>query len=331
MTHSNHDEFPDDELIERLKEAPVDAQARGVVPPADVVWTRLAARMRESAGGSEPHIGAAKEQPRDRSRSRAGMGGPASWNSVAFGTQTLRRLVTGLAIAAVGVIAVSVTRHASPPSSVPAARRYATGAGELAIVRLADGSRVTLSVGSQLDVPADYAQGNRTLTLNGEAQFQVVAAAGAPFIVKSGTVTTQVLGTTFVVRHYSGDGTTTVAVRDGKVALGATVLSARQQVVVGPGITPVVSPVDDARFAFTDGVLALDNVALRHAIPDLHRWYGADVRLGDSLVARNVVTGRFKGGAPANLKSILELTFDARVVQQGKTLILYSRGERHGK
>jgi ferric-dicitrate binding protein FerR (iron transport regulator) len=120
-------------------------------------------------------------------------------------------------------------RRRLPATSVT----YTTAPGQRTRLMLADGSQVTLSGASRLDVPTDYVTGHHTVWLVGEARFTVPHHAGTAFTVVSGPTITRVLGTSFLVRRYGADGVTLVTVYEGKVAIGATILSAPQSISVG--------------------------------------------------------------------------------------------------
>ena len=202
---------------------------------------------------------------------------------------------------------------------------YTTPNGAQATITLPDSSQVTLNVASQLEVPADYSTGNRTLRLKGEAMFTVAHRSAAPFTVIAGPSTTRVLGTRFVVRHYDTDTTALVSVQDGKVAVGTAVLAANQEVEVSQSQMTPVRAGNALRTGFTRGVFTLDGVQLKDAIPDLNRWFNANVQLGDSSLATRVLFGDCVTGTVANLAEFLELTFDIRVVRRGSTLTLYPK------
>ncbi len=202
---------------------------------------------------------------------------------------------------------------------------YTTGNGQRATIALTDGSTVVLGVASRLEVPADYPTGNRTLRLAGEALFTVRHGARTPFTVVTGTVVTRVLGTSFMVRQYPTDTATVVVVRDGKVAVRSAVLTAAQQAEVGRSGAVHVGKADLSQLSFADGVLTLNAVRLSDAIPQLNRWYDADIRLGDPRLAGWRVTGECAAGALSDLVNILELTLNVRVVRDGRVLTLFPR------
>ena len=203
---------------------------------------------------------------------------------------------------------------------------YSTGDGQRANIMLPDGSTVALNVASRLEVPVDYAVGNHTMHLMGEALFTVPHHEGMPLAtVIAGATTARVLGTSFAVRHYATDTTTIVAVHDGKVAVGTTVVTAHRLMEVGrKGLWHLQSS-DASLFAFATGTLTLNDVPLSAAIVELDRWYSADIRLGDATLEKRRLKGKFTAGSLGDLAEILELTFDVRVVRDGRVLTLFPR------
>lgn len=202
---------------------------------------------------------------------------------------------------------------------------YTTGNGQRANITLPDGSTVALNVASRLDVPADYAAGHHTVRLAGEALFTVVHHDGQPVTVVTGSAKVCVLGTSFVVREYATDSTATVAVRSGKVMVQSVVLSATQQAEFGKTGVVHVRPADLSQFSFASGVLTLKAVPLRDAIVALDRWYNADIRLASPALGQRQIMGEFTAGSLSDLVTTLEVTFNVRVVRDGRVLTIYPR------
>lgn len=247
-----------------------------------------------------------------------------------FKPRPLRRGVWSIAAGLVFVTTVVVAGWKTGALHVgghgeTAVSTYTTANGERATITLPDGSTVALNVASRLEVPVDYSAGNHTLRLTGEALFTVLHHTDGAFTVISGPTTTRVLGTRFVVRRYTTDSTTTVAVHDGKVAIRALVLRANQQVEIGRRGASRVGPARAAQFSFATGVLTLDGIPLSDAIPELDRWYDVDVRLGNPALANQRLTGDVPAGSLAELSALLEWTFNMRVVREGRTLTLFPR------
>ena len=116
-----------------------------------------------------------------------------------------------------------------------------------------------------------------------------------------------------------------MAVRDGKVSVRSLVLTAGRQVEFGGAGVAHVQAADPGQFSFATGVLTVNGVLLRDEIPELNRWYNADIRLADSTVAMRRITGGFTAGSLADLTELLELTFNIRVVRDGRVITLYQK------
>jgi transmembrane sensor len=267
---------------------------------------------------------------RARARSAAISAGSGDTEArLSIGPRPAVKIAAWYAIAATAMIGVGIATLVTAVKWNRArhqavATTYTTRNGERANITLSDGSTVVLNVASRLDVPGDYLTGNRALHLTGEALFTVAHHAGQPFRVIVGQDTTRDVGTTFLVRRYPTDRTTTVAVREGEVAVRSVIVSAAQQADVNA--TDVrVSLVDSAQFSFASGVLTITGGLLPDVLPELDRWYDAEIRLGDPGLATRRLTGQYANGSLADLAAILEMTFDVRVVRTGRTLTLYSK------
>ncbi|MBF4516881.1 FecR domain-containing protein [Flavobacterium sp. ANB] len=91
-----------------------------------------------------------------------------------------------------------------------------TFAKDIRLLFLPDGTRVWLNENSELEYPSKFSPDKRTVTLKGEAFFEVKRDPSRPFIISSGTIKTTVLGTSFNIKAY-GDKEPEVNVRTGKV------------------------------------------------------------------------------------------------------------------
>jgi len=98
--------------------------------------------------------------------------------------------------------------------------RNTTNASQL--VRLPDGSKVTLYRGSQIRFPRSFTVQQREVFLVGEAFFDIVRRPKQPFMVYTDQLITKVLGTSFTVRAYPNDKEAKVIVRTGKVSVFKT-------------------------------------------------------------------------------------------------------------
>src|SRR6266571_332779 len=153
-----------------------------------------------------------------------------------------------------GALWWSVTRHAPV-----AMREFTTARGQRAEMRLADGTRILLSVDSKLRVPGDYGAAARNVYVDGEAYFEVTHDATKPFAVHAANALVRDLGTRFSVRAYAGEQRVRVVVAQGKVALRSVAA------VDTTSLTPVLTPGDLGRLD-SSGALTL-----RHGV-NVHRY-----------------------------------------------------------
>jgi transmembrane sensor len=296
-------------LLQALRENEGGGQALSDIRGEDITWERVWFRAlsggRPATHASKGRRGINPHPPRSRT----------GWH-----------IISGLALSAILLsTGWAIGHHRAPYRTHRLPLIYSTGPGERANITLSDGSTVVLDVASRLEVPADNITDHHTMRLMGEALFTVSHRDGVPFTVVAGGVATRVLGTSFLVRHYASDTTTTVAVREGRVAVGSAVLAAHQLVELTKGGAWQIVPADAAEFTFATGTLTLPEMPLAQAIPELNRWYDADIRLGDSALAARHIVGEFAAGSLADVRAILAMTFGVRVVRAGKTLTLYPR------
>lgn len=92
---------------------------------------------------------------------------------------------------------------------------------DIRLINLPDGTRVWLNENTQIEYPSKFSDDQRTVTLKGEAFFEVKHDQSRPFIISSGAIKTTVLGTSFNVKAYT-DIQPEVSVRTGKVKVEST-------------------------------------------------------------------------------------------------------------
>lgn len=82
-----------------------------------------------------------------------------------------------------------------------AAGFFTNDVGKVSTFLLPDGSKVWLSTGSTIEYTENFPN-NRQVNLSGEAFFEVFHNPKSPFKITTGTVTTEVLGTSFNLKSY---------------------------------------------------------------------------------------------------------------------------------
>jgi transmembrane sensor len=95
-----------------------------------------------------------------------------------------------------------------------------TSSGPL-LVKLEDGSRITLRPGSLIRYAEHFSDMNREVLLIGEAFFEISKDHDRPFLVYANELVTKVLGTSFTIRALESSREVTVEVKTGRVSVFA--------------------------------------------------------------------------------------------------------------
>lgn len=148
-----------------------------------------------------------------------------------------------LRYAAVAIIAIAVGFTASWLTGTLGSAQHDTTvevpAGAKTRITLPDGTTVWLNSSSRLTYNSTYGKGSRSVTLDGEAYFDVVKNKRSPFLVKAGETQVRVLGTRFDMKAYSHDERSRVTLLEGSLSVStgrgdspATVIKPGEQAIL---------------------------------------------------------------------------------------------------
>lgn len=150
--------------------------------------------------------------------------------------------------------------------------------GQRTTIVFNDGSRVTLNSGTTLIYPDTFGKDSREVRLEGEAFFQIERDESRPFVIRSGELSTQVLGTSFNINAYNPEGIR-VGVVTGKVKVG----NGEKEVMLTAGLESKysskqgsfsVNRVDESEMnSWMDDRIVFKNSSLIEAFGQLERWY----------------------------------------------------------
>jgi ferric-dicitrate binding protein FerR (iron transport regulator) len=150
-------------------------------------------------------------------------------------------------------------------------------------LQLPDGTKVWMNAGSTLTYPTAFTGGERTVTVTGEAYFEVVRNAVMPFKVSvNGQSEIEVLGTHFNVKAYANETGIYTTLLEGSVAVknfhDKIILNPGQQAVASsaPGIDVHAADVDKV-MAWKNGLFDFEGATLGEAMNQLSRWYDIEV------------------------------------------------------
>jgi transmembrane sensor len=181
---------------------------------------------------------------------------------------------------------------------------------------LMDGSKVVLNSGSSLRYIKNFQPDLREIELSGEAYFEVTKDPNRPFIVRTGQISTQVLGTSFNVKAFENEAIE-VSLLTGLVEVE---VDSDQKINLVPGEALRFQPENkkiqkgkfnkDKTLAWTQKTIVFDKTQIVEVKRVLENWYGVEIRFMNQPSRDLAISGRFND---QSLKDVLEgLSYSAR-------------------
>lgn len=208
-------------------------------------------------------------------------------------------------------------------------------ANKTGTITLPDGSKVVMNAGSTLRYAKNFEGEARAVTLSGEAFFDVQPDPEKPFIIRSGGLSTRVLGTSFNISAYPGARKLTVTVLTGKVSVQDTL--SHRAVTLQPSQKAVFMPESallssetishpENEIAWRQGRIIFDETPLPEVAEALSRRYGVQIVLNGDHLAQCRFNGQFEHDSlDAVLRMITRLT-NTRAKRAGDTVYLSGKG-----
>lgn len=203
---------------------------------------------------------------------------------------------------------------------------YVPRKGEFVLV-LSDGTRIWLNSESTVEYPTSFLPGQRKIRLQGEAYFQVTPDHTSPFIIETGEVQIQVLGTSFNLRAYEDEKVVQTTLTEGKVRMS----SGKRQMILAPDEQGCIDTetgnmakktVDVQIYTgWKDGRFIFEGQTLEEIMRTLARWYDVDVVFQSDKVRNIKFTGNLKRYDDfGQIVSMLELACPAKFIISGTTI-----------
>jgi ferric-dicitrate binding protein FerR (iron transport regulator) len=199
-----------------------------------------------------------------------------------------------------------------------------TAALEKKEVILPDCSKVFLNRHSQVSYRRDFAKTDRTVTLEGEAFFDVKPDAARPFMVRAGASQTRVLGTSFLIKAYEHK-TIQLNVVTGKVAFsgkgsgeaGALVLTAGHSAILQSGKEPKqVQEADPNFMAWKENRLAFTKVPLHKTLSAVEEYFNIRIIVTDTSLLNLDFSGTFENPGLDEVLDVISKAADVKVTEE---------------
>ncbi len=150
---------------------------------------------------------------------------------------------------------------------------------------LADGSKVWLNAASSITFPTQFSGKSRTVSVTGEAYFEVSHNKSAPFKVLSGRQEITVLGTHFNIKAYDDEHKISTTLLEGSVKVndipsGASelLIPGQQAILERSSGNMVIGKADlEEVVAWKNGFFMFNDQKITNIMRAVSRWYDVDV------------------------------------------------------
>lgn len=241
-----------------------------------------------------------------------------------------RQMAAAAGLAVAGLVGAIWWRREAPASPGPV-RTFETSVGQRASFRLADGSLVTLSTDSAVEV-GDWSRTRSLKLARGQAYFEVAKDPHRPFVVTAGDKQVTAVGTAFDVRLDSDQLAVTLVegrVRIGGVAAGrgaSSVEMAAGSQFVARGAEWRVAEVDTAKASsWLKGQIVVDGEPLAEVVAEMNRFSSRKLRIVDPALSSTRVSGVFRTGQVDAFASALQAYGLARISRSDEAFVDLAR------
>jgi len=201
-------------------------------------------------------------------------------------------------------------------------------------ITLPDGSQVTLNKNSQLSYTTDFAKETRSVSLKGEAFFDVARDPQKRFVISAKEATVEVLGTSFNVQAYDSEKQLEVVVATGTVKL--SVPNAKQEVTLQAGDRGVyartekqltqITNIDINFMAWKTRKLIFMETDLSTVIETINHTYQTNITIATNVSATCMVTVTFDQQSLEAILNVLKTTLNLTYKTENGTIIITDAG-----
>lgn len=194
---------------------------------------------------------------------------------------------------------------------------------------LSDSTVIWLNKNSKLEAPPKFYGRRRKVYLQGEAFFKVKRNPERPFQITAKNTLTEVLGTSFDIRAFTGEVATTVYVATGKVAF-SPLNDATKKILLTPGMKgyykngdqqPVsLSNTNNNYLAWKTKELNFHNMPLTEVCQTLGEYYKITIKADPEKAKDYLFTGDFRDLPMDQVFNIIATTLDIKFEKDGNQI-----------
>ncbi len=201
-------------------------------------------------------------------------------------------------------------------------------------LQLEDGSKVYLNKGAKITYPKTFASNNRKISFEGEAFFEIAHNPDKPFIISSGELEIEVLGTSFNLCTCPEGDEMILYLENGKVrfsSINAENGTINEQMTLKPGQKGIFNKTDGTicrseyenqnYLAWKTGILVFEKAPLNEVLRTIEQTYNMEI-VSDKSFEGLSLTARFDNEAPKSIFESLHTIFGIDYSINDQTVLL---------
>jgi transmembrane sensor len=208
-----------------------------------------------------------------------------------------------------------------------------TAMNEQKEVILPDGSVVSLNEGSTLRYPKKFNRDTRTVSLTGEAFFDITKNPKQPFVITSAQAITEVLGTSFNLNVPKGSHTAILNVITGRVRFapinntGGVIVTAGEKAEIDEaGNATKKGAVIENEFAWKSNKLVFTDDTLKEVFTILETYFNIKIVVENPTILNCHFTGTFIKPNREQVLDIISKSLQLNYTRKGKTVTITGKG-----
>ncbi len=253
-----------------------------------------------------------------------------SWSRVEHGIlnyqfRWLREALKYAAIIVFAFIAGNLLKTVAPADQEIRYSEITVPFGQMSQLKLSDGTKVWLNSGTTLRYPEQFVTDKRSVTIKGEAYFEVAKIPDKPFTVNTTDMNVEVLGTSFNLLAYKEDVSTSVTLVEGEIVVRNIEGKAIAQLSHGQMATKnkfgsnveIRNVKTDFYASWIDGEIFFDDERLDQIAVKLERWFNVEIVFANEHLKSYRFTGTILKNKPVDqIMQALELLSPIRFKHQ---------------
>ncbi|WP_259015805.1 FecR family protein [Emticicia fluvialis] len=210
-------------------------------------------------------------------------------------------------------------------------------------IKLEDGTVVKLKSNSSISYPKHFGTRFRHVYLKGEAFFNVKRNPNAPFMVHTGDLVTEVLGTSFNIKSYDNVSDIEVSVTSGRVSVyevsenadrkkNGVILTPNQKVTFDKASRKIMTGIVEKPIMLVPEItqhdFTFEDTVLPQVLQKLKNVYGIEIILENQELEHCVITADLNDLPLATQLELICKTINARFEQRGTSYFVSGEGCR---